>query len=907
MKVTRCYFLLCLFSLLLAANLHAQSSNWTVNDVINQESASGLQFSPDGNMIVWVKSHPDREKDRTDRDLYFTLLNEKTNGKYTTVQLTRGHDRDSNPVFSKDGKTIYFLSSRDDGKKIWALSIYGGAPYSVMTFKSGISNLKLAGNHTLVFNSDEGKTLYEQKLEEAKDNTVVVEDTAHFKPSRIFAYDIKTKEVKRLTNNTFPIGGYEISNNGKWLITTQILSPDYGIDANPKPKYYIWNLENGTKRQILKTGYQTPGNFTFTDDNDGFYFVSVKSSDPKWSGAGITLLHYYSLANNTVTDVPIDWAWGLGSGFDVMGDDIMISLANGPTNFLAYLKKEGNSWTKIPVDAGDYQNHVTITSVSDDYKQVVYVYSTASTPPRYQLANLNISNDKVTLPKGSELIDLNKFLDDKHISKSKVINWQGALGDSVTGILYYPKNYEPGRRYPLIIAIHGGPSGVDMDRWGSSWAYFPNIYTQKGAFVLNPNYHGSSNHGLEFVESIKGHYYEYEVPDIIAGIKMLDNKGLIDRDSMAVKGWSNGAILTTMLTVQYPNMFKAAAPGAGDVNWTSDYGTCQFGVQFDQSYFNGAPWDNTNGKIFNETYVLKSPLFSMEKVRTPTIIFHGSKDRKVPRDQGWEYYRALQQIDKAPVRFLWFPNQQHSLRKITHQKRKMMEEIRWFDTYLFGTYQPSNEAFKKESPIAALLKKVNVEKTANGFYGVIQNDILIPETVSIKEDSISIGRFEVTNAQFAAFDDNYNYPVLQANYPVTGLSLEQAKGYIKWLSEQTGEAYRLPNKEEAKKLNEQARKIATKENTLNYWAGYDITAYDVAEFRQKLTQIHHTLLKEVGSFNATKIGHAWIYDLGGNAAELYNGATSNPTYGYSAVSFVDAYSKISEAPDEYIGFRVIRE
>ncbi len=907
MKLLRHFLLQCLLFILILTPLQAQTSEWTVSDIVNQKAASGLEFSPDGNMVIWVKSHPDREKDRPDRDLYLTLLNVKKGKNYKTIQLTRGHARVSNPVFSNDGDTIYFLSTKRGGKIIWAMSIYGGEPYKVLTFHTEISDLRVINNNKLVFKSNEGQTLYERKLKKRGDNTLVVEDTVHFKPTRIYSFNTKTKQIKRLTGNQYPVGEFEISSNGKWLVTSHMMSPDYEVDANPKPTYYLWNLKKGTKREILKEGYQAPGNFTFTADDKGFYFVSVKSSDPKWSGAGITLLHYYSIENNKVINVPIDWSWGLGAGFDVIGNDVIVSLANGTTNILAYLKKNGDQWIKLSVDAGKYSNHVTITAVSENRNKLVYVYSTASTLPQYHLAAFDVDNNSIELPKGSELFDLNKYLEDNFIAKSKVIHWTGALGDTISGILYYPKNYEPGPRYPLIVSIHGGPMGVDMDRWISSWAYFPNIYAQKGAFVLKPNYHGSGNHGLKFVESIKGHYYEYEIPDIIAGINMLHEKGLISLDSLGVKGWSNGAILTTMLTVKHPNMFQAAAPGAGEVNWTSDYGTCAFGVQFDQSYFNGAPWDNTDGKIFNKTYVLKSPLFQMEKVRTPTIIFHGSKDRAVPRDQGWEYYRALQQIGKAPVRFLWFPGEDHSLDKITSRIRKIKEEIRWFEKYLFGTYEPSNEALKKESPIADLLKRQKVKKTAGGLYGIMQNDILIPETIHIKEDSISIGRFEVTNAQFAEFDKSYQYPPLKANYPATGISLEEAKAYAEWLSKITGDIYRLPAKEEAKRLHTQARKIAASENTLNYWAGYDITIYDVPEFKKIISSLNRTLLKEVGSFDAVKVGQAWIYDLGGNVAELYNGSGKLPVYGYSAASFVDEFSKTSTAPKRYIGFRIIKQ
>ncbi|MDX1587189.1 MAG: prolyl oligopeptidase family serine peptidase, partial [Balneolaceae bacterium] len=456
---------------------------------------------------------------------------------------------------------------------------------------------------------------------------------------------------------------------------------------------------------------------------------------------------------------------------------------------------------------------------------------------------------------------------------------------------------------PLVVTIHGGPSGVDTDSWNESWTDFNNIMAQKGAFVLQPNYHGSSNHGLEFVESIKGHYYEYEVPDVVSGIEMLVDKGMVDRNSLGVKGWSNGAIITTMLTIQHPDMFKVAAPGAGDVNWTSDYGTCRFGVSFDQSYFGGAPWDNTDGKIYNTTYIQKSPLFEMEKVRTPTLIHHGSEDRAVPRDQGWEYYRALQQIEQAPVRFLWYPGQPHGLQKVTHQTRKMEEEIRWFDKYLFGTYEPENEAFKKESPLAEILKKEEV-KIQNGLYGTKAGNSLIPETVRIKEDSISIGRFEVTNAQYAAYDESHSFAAVRANYPVTGITVDEAKAYTEWLSSLTGDSYRLPSTREAESLHKQAQKSAAKENTLNYWAGYDITIDEIPELRKKMEELQHSLLKECGAYKGTEIGEALIYDLGGNAAEYHSGGAS---YGYSAVSYVDNRGVAEQPPAAYTGFRVIRD
>jgi hypothetical protein len=356
-----------------------------------------------------------------------------------------------------------------------------------------------------------------------------------------------------------------------------------------------------------------------------------------------------------------------------------------------------------------------------------------------------------------------------------------------------------------------------------------------------------------------------------------------------------------MLTVRYPDMFKFAAPGAGDVNWTSDYGTCRFGVSFDQSYFGGAPWDDLNGKFYNENYIIKSPLFEIEKIKTPTIIFHGSEDRAVPRDQGWEYYRGLQQVNKAPVRFLWFPGQPHGLGKITHQLRKMNEELAWIDTYLFNKPSTKNEAFKKESPLANLLKIDKVKVTENGNFGIIQNNVLIPETVLVKKDSIEIGRFEVTNAQFKAYNPEFNFDAGLDNYPVV-TSKEEALKYIQWLSKITGDTYRLPNALEAKKLHKLAHKAAAKENTLNYWAGYTITIDEVEELNKKVKELKSHLFKKVGKNKPTKVGKAEVYDIGGNVAEYFE----NGIYGYSAYDFFDA-NNTEMILSNYVGIRVIKE
>ena len=304
----------------------------------------------------------------------------------------------------------------------------------------------------------------------------------------------------------------------------------------------------------------------------------------------------------------------------------------------------------------------------------------------------------------------------------------------------------------------------------------------------------------------------------------------------------------------------------------------------------------------HEAYIQKSPLFELEKVKTPTIIFHGSEDRAVPRDQGHEYYRAMQQSAQAPVRFLWFPGQPHELGKITHQLRKMKEELAWIDRYLFGKESQENAAFKADSPLALLLKKDSLS-AQQGLYGLQHNGKLIPEAAVVAKDSISVGRFEVTNAQFAAFDPGFSFPAGQGNYPAQ-VSLDQAKRYVLWLSAHTGQPYRLPNTREARAFHHEAHQAGPMENTLNYWAGHTLTVDEVPLLRQKMEGRNLSLVKEAGQFAPIKLGAAEIFDLGGNLAEY---CEDGNTYGYSAYDYVDPNSEQPPRSENTAGFRVILE
>jgi formylglycine-generating enzyme required for sulfatase activity len=437
--------------------------------------------------------------------------------------------------------------------------------------------------------------------------------------------------------------------------------------------------------------------------------------------------------------------------------------------------------------------------------------------------------------------------------------------------------------------------------WGESWAYPIQLLTQRGSFVLRPNYHGSNNYGLKWSESICcGKYYDLETPDINAGVDYLIGKGMADADKIATMGWSNGSILSTSLITTYPERYKVASVGAGDVEWISDWGNVIFGESFDAYYFGKSPMQDP------QLYINKSPFFKMDKVQAPVLIFHGTADTNVPPAQSWSYFRVLQYYGKVPVKFVVFPGEPHGPRKLTHQMRKVEEEVAWFDKYFFKTAKPDSEAVKEGSPLEALFRTKGVVKSGANYgtpFAAKGKSVLVPEVV-LRGD-LEIGRFEVTRAQFAEFDKNYKIEPGTENYPASGLTFDQAKAYTVWLSRTTGQTWRVPNESEVSALHEKK----DGENTLDYWVGYSLNPDDAARVQKKLAELPGStpLLKPVGSFPGQgKDIEELIFDLGGNVAEWAVAPDAKgKALGGSADQPVDP--RASHEPNTaYVGVRVVR-
>ncbi len=718
-------FLVAVSSLPLAA-----ASQWTVDDILLAERAAGYQISSNGKLVVWVKSQMDRDKGESVSHLMLRHLADDYE-----IQLTRGTDSSTSPRFSPDAGKIAFLSARrppGEGAgapatpapdpaagprmQVWLLDTRGGEPYVLTRFEKGVRGFGWIDKDTLLITAAEDSSLHEQRIKERKDTAQIVEDERHEPPVRLFRFDLKSREAARLTTNTDRITRLVVSPDGAWAVTSHNRSLRFIYDQKIKPAAFLHDLKKATAARLFADGKLLPTDIAFSPDSKGFYFSAPYTSHPIYNNAAIQLLYYHDLAAGRTTPVPLDWENGLSAGFAPTPDGFLALLANGARHRAARYTRGPSAWTRAWIE-GDHAAGLAGIEITEDGRTVVYRYSTASVPEQLFTATL----DGPALKSHKSVTSLNGGFRKKPLAKTELVYWKGARDERVEGILYYPHNYQPGRKHPLVVMIHGGPHGADTDHFGESWGEPHQLLAQRGAFILKPNYHGSALYGLAWGESISGgNYNELEWIDVERGVDSLIARGLADPDKLGVMGWSNGSIITIELTTR-TTRYKVASAGAGDVNWISDWGNCVFGHSFDDYYIGGTPLDNP------QLYIRKSPLFRMDKVVTPTIIFFGTEDKQVPTEQGWQHFRALQHHGKTDVRFILFPGEAHGPRKYVHQRRKVEEEMAWFDKYLFGTAGDRNEALKPDSPLSAALERARLGA--------------VPATVARGE--IEIGRFEI--------------------------------------------------------------------------------------------------------------------------------------------------------------------
>ncbi len=309
----------------------------------------------------------------------------------------------------------------------------------------------------------------------------------------------------------------------------------------------------------------------------------------------------------------------------------------------------------------------------------------------------------------TRLTQVNPWIESIELARTETVRWTSDDGTEVEGLLVYPLNHDPGRRYPLITEIHGGPAAAFENRFlptaGGPHRAYGHLLAARDYALFLPNYRGSSNYGHEFRTELSGDYWTRATEDIHTGIDHVIEMGLAHPDSLGFMGWSAGGHWSNWMLVT-TDRFKAIATGAGVTNWISLYG--QTDNQASREFYLGRdpsldaankPWDDF------EHWWAESPLKYITNASTPTLIHFPEKDQRIPMPQGQELHMALKSLG-VPTEFLVYPDELHALREPRNQLVKLLGDLGWFEKWIRGadTWLDWNEVLDVAAQIQQALE-----------------------------------------------------------------------------------------------------------------------------------------------------------------------------------------------------------
>ena len=701
----------------LTPTLTAQQRPFTFMDVQEMKRAGSWTPSPDGSWMLYTVTTPDWEAAESQTDIHLVSLAE---GVASARQLTYTADKnETSPMWAPDGSFFLFSSNRDgDRTQLYMMRHDGGEARKITDADDGVSGFDFSPDGSwLVYRS--GESNQEQLY-------------------RLAVADLPEAEPAQLTDGAAGVDQWDFSPDGSRIYFTRPDSFDedekkrreegFTVDIRNAvtPLSSLWSVGVATAAERRETDDPAYSINSFTLSDDGRW-IGLTGGSPKRYERNITAQRLYAdlylmeIATGEIERLTDNYEVGEGGlGFSPDGRWIVFS---APDNMDRYSMTEnrvyirevgdrGGAFRKLGADFDQsssvgfwsddsrtiyFNAGVTVTtqlhaldvasgqvrqltheraalSVSrdDDTGTILIGYSDPKTPPTvFTVATVDEVPDRSAW---TQLVDVNPHLADVAFGEEVEVNWRSSDGKTVGGVLVYPVGYVEGRRYPLIVAIHGGPASADVLRFNGG--YNAQVYAGAGYAVLKPNYRGSRNYGNEHRTDIVGDYFTMGYEDIMTGVDHLIAEGIVDGDRMGALGWSAGGHWSNWILTQ-TDRFKAISSGAGTMNWISMY--AQSDVQRNRQFYVG------DGFLYEDfdNYFNQSPLKYIRNAKTPTMIHVVEGDPRVPSPQSVELHMALKKLD-VPTELFMYPGRSHGIPDPRNRLVKAVSEMAWMDYYVRG-------------------------------------------------------------------------------------------------------------------------------------------------------------------------------------------------------------------------------
>ncbi len=675
-------FFVIILSIMIVTAAFSQKRAFQLDDLYKIKGVADPQFSPDGKKIAFVETESFLQTGKTNAEVYMM------NADGSEVRnLTSNKAADNHPRWSPDGKTLLFLSTRENGSQAWLIHPDDGgtpAPEQLTNFSMGVSDAEwLADGKHIVFSADvfpdcgaddacnafNDSTMTHGPLQAHVADKLLYRHWTEWKDGKqthTIVYDLDSKQYTDLTPGNFDAPAWELggigftpSPDGKEICYVSNHDPVEAASTNKD----LWTVpaNGGSATNITVDNKAFDGNPQYSPD--GKYIAYILQTIPAYE-SDLLRIGLYDRATGTKTI--------LSEKFDNWVNDIKWSPDSKYIYFTAQvlgrvplykLELKSKKITKI-LD----QNSIDAFDISPDGKTIVFQHRSIGEPAEL----FTVSSDGKDV---KQVTTFNKNLEDQvDIRPAEEIWIQSPTGAKIQTYIVKPHNFDPTKKYPLILNVHGGPQSQWADAFRGDWQVYPG----SGYIVAFPNPHGSTGFGQEFTAEISKDWGGEVYQDVMAVADSLQNISYVDNNRMGVMGWSFGGYMMMWLE-GHTTRFKAIACMMGVYDLTAMHGATEE-LWFPQWDLGGLPWTS-------DLYQKWSPNNSVKNFKTPCLVITGERDYRVPYTQSLEFFTDLQEMN-VPSRLIVFKNDGHWPNAVKSMPLYYNAHLDWFHKYLGGDPAP---------------------------------------------------------------------------------------------------------------------------------------------------------------------------------------------------------------------------
>ena len=632
----------------------------TIDDLLNLKRVGAPAISPDGTRVAFTVRETNWDENAYETEIWVG------DGGGQSRQLTSAAKSSSQPAWSPDGQWLAFVSDRDGKRQIYRIAVGGGEAERLTKTEDGVTNFAWSPSGTkIAFTMTDAQT-ETMKTREKRWGDVRLEDLDQ-RFTHLHVLDVSTRETRALTSGRFVVGSFD------WSPDSTTIAFDHRTTSDPadggSADISLVNVASGAKT-VLVAQNGPDSNPTWSPDGTRIAFVSAMAKP------------FYFYQNSTIAVVASSGGavQSLTDQFDENPGLIAWTKAGiafaGSQHTWAYLFTLDPATKQITKHAVRDQWIGSSFSLTPDGTRLAFIGSSPTEFPDVYVAPVSSMAAKKVSDTGSQIVSWPKHT-------REVVRWKSQDGAEIEGVLHKPADFQSGRRYPLLIVIHGGPTGVSRPVPYNNVGYHPiDIFLGKGAIVLEPNYRGSAGYGEKFRALNVRNLGIGDAWDVLSGIDALVAQGIADNDRVGTMGWSQGGYISAFLTTKHSDRFKAVSVGAGISDWMTYYVNTDI-HPFTRQYLKATPWEDP--KIYADT----SPITYIKSAKAPTLIQNGDEDRRVPIPNAFELYQGLRD-QNVPTQFSVFKGFGHGLTKPKANRAAMEQNDEWFARYIWGSTTPTN-------------------------------------------------------------------------------------------------------------------------------------------------------------------------------------------------------------------------